>query len=177
MKQTIILKSAVLIAVLFSIMAGSARAQRASVAENTVAIMPIIFIGEGNEIKMEEMRYRLQHIAHQFLVKDAIELKFQDPEVTNSLLLKNGVTKENFRQFTPQELADLLAVEYIVLGSVTEESGTIVSHHHEEVRGRRNNEWNNRNRQTRNGSSTTSQQINTTVELGIYNDNGQKSYP
>ena len=173
----------VAIAMLFSI---GAKAQvsagsRKPEAENRAAILPLIFIGEGNEVRMEEMKYRLQHIAHDFLRKDAVELRFQDPEETNAILLKNGVNETNFRQFLPKELAAILGVEYILMGSVTEENGSIHSNHHEEIRtrgpnGKSYHYGERRGRETLNGSSNTTQEINTTVELGIYNDKGEKIF-
>ena len=61
---------------------------RSTTAENKVAILPITYVGEGNDIKLDEMRYRLQNIAHDYLRSDAMELKFQDPAETNALLRK-----------------------------------------------------------------------------------------
>lgn len=170
--------------VLFAMLSLVARSQsntRKTNAENRVAILPINYIGDGNEVKMDEMRYRLQGLAHQFLRKEAVELKFQDPAETNAMLLKHGVTEQNIRQFLPAELADYLQVEYVLTGTVTEEFGSVITHHNNEVR--RNTRANNypydrrvRVRETRTGSSTSTQSINTMIELNIYNDRGEKIF-
>ncbi|MBL7741601.1 MAG: hypothetical protein JNK14_20450 [Chitinophagaceae bacterium] len=153
---------------------------RTASAENKVAILPITYIGEGNEVKLEQMRYSLQNIAHRCLQEGAFELKFQDPAETNALLLRNGVRESNFREFTPKELAEILQVEYVLIGMVSQETEAILTvsnsrrsfntreyydrHHH--VRNERNSSSNTR----------TSQDVNTTVDLVIYNDKGEKIY-
>ncbi|MEB2776692.1 hypothetical protein SYJ56_15310 [Algoriphagus sp. D3-2-R+10] len=42
---------------------------------------------------------------------------FQDPITTNAKLKKFGVTFENFDEFTPNELADILEVHAIIMGT------------------------------------------------------------
>jgi hypothetical protein len=148
--------------------------RRAS-AENKVAILPITYIGQGNDIRLDQMRYSLQNIAHRYLQEEAIELKFQDPAETNALLLRSGVRESNFRQFTPKELADILQVEYVLIGMVSQETEGIITvsnssrssttrdyHHHRGTRNERHSSTNTRTRED----------VNTTVDLVIYNDKG-----
>ena len=47
---------------------------RPTPAENKVAILPMTYIGDGNEVRQYEMRYRLQSIAYQYL-RDAAQGK------------------------------------------------------------------------------------------------------
>jgi hypothetical protein len=169
--------------VILIVMSVGAKAQtqavtRTAAAENKVAILPITYIGEGNDIKLEQMRYSLQNIAHRCLQEGAIELKFQDPAETNALLLRNGVKESNFREFTPKELAEILQVEYVLIGMVSQETEGLITvsnssrsftskeYHNNRVRNERNNSTNTR----------TSQDVNTTVDLVIYNDKGDKIY-
>lgn len=42
---------------------------------------------------------------------------FQDPITTNAKLKKFGVTSENFEEYTPDELADILGVDAIIMGT------------------------------------------------------------
>ncbi len=68
--------------------------------EKTVAVLPIFYIGEGNENKTDGMKYKLQQQAYTYLRKEARELKYQEPSETNALLLKNGVDDNTFRKYT-----------------------------------------------------------------------------
>src|ERR1043165_7684476 len=86
---------ALLIAASLATKAQTQAVLRTTAAENKVAILPITYVAEGNDIKLDEMRYRLQNIAHDYLRSDAMELKFQDPAETNALLRKNGVNESN----------------------------------------------------------------------------------
>jgi len=139
-------------------------------AENKVAILPITYIGDGNPVRMEEMRYRLQHIAYLCLKESATELKFQDPAETNALLLRNGVNESNFREFTPKELADILKVEYVLAGMVSQESTGTATVSHSNRR-----DYNHRGRYGRQttGHTKTMEELNTNIDLDIYNDKGE----
>jgi len=148
---------------------------RAQHAENKVAILPIVYVGEGSNVKMEEMRYRLQNMAYIFLQENAIELKFQSPAETNALLLKKGINESNFREFTPKELATILEVEYVLTGMVNQETigvhtvGNRVNHYSNDYKG--NNRGNNRRHTTEN--IKTREDISTSIDLSIYNDKGE----
>jgi hypothetical protein len=90
------------------------------------------------------------------------------------------VKESNFREFTPKELAEILQVEYVLIGMVSQETGAILTvsntrrsfntkeygddHHH--VRVEKHSSANTR----------TTQQIITIVDLAIYNDSGEKIY-
>jgi hypothetical protein len=151
---------------------------RMAAAENKVAILPITYIGEGNNIKLEQMRYNLQNIAHRCLQEDAIELKFQDPAETNALLLRNGVKESNFREFTPKELAEILQVEYVLIGMVSQETEAIMTVSNSSRSFTTREYHHNRDRQERNTSvnTRTRPDINTTVDLVVYNDKGEKIF-
>lgn len=165
---------------------------RAVAAENRVAILPMTYIGEGSDNKMEQMRYSLQNIAHRYLQEEAIELRFQDPAETNALLLKNGIDESNFREFTPKELAAILKVEYVLIGIVSQEVEGILTvsntsnsysynrrgNHHNRGHHHRGGYHHNRGRHEKNSSVhiRTRQDVNTTVDLVIYNDKGEEIF-
>lgn len=148
-------------------------AMRPLAAENKVAILPINYAGEGNDRKHFEMRYRLQHIAFEYLKGEAMELKFQDPAETNAQLLKRGIHESNIREFTPKELAAILQVEYVLTGMVTQDftGESSVSHSHRREHYRRGREHRETNRYSR-----TVLQLNTSIGLDVYNDNGENIY-
>jgi len=146
---------------------------RAAHAQNKVAILPIIYVGEGSAVKMEEMRYRLQNMAYIFLQETAIELKFQSPAETNALLLKKGINESNIREFTPKELATILEVEYVLTGMVSQDAmgvhsvGNTVNHYSN------SNKGNNNHRRHTTQRFQTRQDISTSIDLSIYNDKGE----
>lgn len=54
-----------------------------------------------------------------FLKRDKrgdLTVQVQDPHTTNATLIKAGVTKENFEQYTPADLAKILGVDAIIMG-------------------------------------------------------------
>lgn len=146
---------------------------RLPVAENRVAILPITYISEGNDTRMDEMRYRLQTIAYQYLRSDALELRFQDPAETNALLLKNGITESNFRRFSPAELAAILKVEYVVTGMVSQDYAGESTYRRSEGR---NYHRKGKFRRETNGYSRTRQELSTHIGFDIYNDRGENVY-
>src|SRR5688572_27416239 len=100
----------------------SKKAQEVAISsKNRVAIMPMIYIGDGNDERSEEMRFILQDIAVSYMSRSAAELKFVDGAELNALLYKNGIDEETIREYTPAELAELLHVEYIIMGSVLQD--------------------------------------------------------
>ncbi|MFC6996525.1 hypothetical protein [Rufibacter roseus] len=49
--------------------------------------------------------------------KDDYFVNFQDANTTNAILLKNNVTAETIKSFTPAELAKLLGVDGVIMGT------------------------------------------------------------
>lgn len=144
-----------------------------------VAVIPMIYIGDDNETRMDDMRFYLQDIAISCLGKSAAELKFLDANEINAILLKNGISDFNIRQYTPKELADILHVEYIIMGSVVQDLGKTVTAFHSNNNRRQKIEHRYRETRLRGhnhrcGSSVTTQNIETRVTLSIYNETGEK---
>jgi hypothetical protein len=170
--------------------------QSAIKSRHKVAIMPIIYIGDDNDDRSEEMRFVLQDIAVSYMSGSAAELKFMDAAEINAILYKNGIDEETIREYTPKELAELLHVEYVIMGSVLQDKGSIVTTTNQhstrrevvEHHGRYDRyEWYdrhgrhesgravvNRNHNTR--STVTRQNIETHVSITIYNEEGERIY-
>lgn len=151
------------------------------IARNKVAVLPLGYIADGNDSKMENMPFLLQEMTIEFLSRSASELKFMDAVEMNALLLKTGVNESNIREYTPKELAGLLHVEYLIMGSVMQDRGKIVTvnHNHTEGRKRVDRNWDGykiKQRSESHGTSVTGQQIENQVSLSIYNNGGEKIY-
>lgn len=59
--------------------------------------------------------------------RSAAELKFMDVAEINALLYKKGINEQTIRGYTPKELADVLNVEYVIIGSVLQDKGSLVT--------------------------------------------------
>ena len=149
-----------------------------------VAVMPLVYLGDGSEGREEEMRYQLQDIVVSYMSKNAAELKFMDAAEINALLYKKGIGTDNIRQYTPRELAGLLNVEYLIMGSVIQDPGNIVTtensyntrRHTVQHRGRYNERPRITGRSFYTGNTVTRQHIKTQVSISIYNETGDKIY-
>jgi hypothetical protein len=107
-----------------------------------------------------------------------MELKFQSPAETNALLLKNGVTAENFRKFTPKELSTFLGVEYIITGLVNQQVKGLITNRSTNQRFSERDDKDGRRRDEEQRSSQTrsSQDVSTNIDLSIYNDKGEEIF-
>lgn len=149
-----------------------------------VAVLPLVYLGDGSEDREEEMRYQLQDIVVNYMSRSAAELKFVDAAEINALLYKKGISPDNVRQYTPRELARLLNVEYVIMGSVIQDPGNIVTiensynSHRQTVerRGRYGDRPRITGRSFHTGNTVTRQHIKTQVSISIYNETGDRLY-
>ena len=147
---------------------------RTTNAENKVAILPMTYIADGSDVRTNEMPYHLQNLAYQYLSEDVFELKFQDPAQTNAILFKRGIRGTEIRKYTPKELAEILQVEYVIVGLVNQESlgMTTFSNSKKEFNHRH---WG-KHEKEKHVRTRTTEQMSTTIDLDIYNDQGEKIF-
>lgn len=86
---------------------------------NKVAILPFKYIIDRLDAG-EEMTYKVQTEAYSFLKKHIGMLELQDPNTTNALLIKAGVNSSNIRGYTMGEICNMLGVEFVLQGTVTQ---------------------------------------------------------
>ena len=127
------------------------------------------------------MRSYLQEITISFLAKSAAELKFIDAAEINALLLQHEIDDSNIAQYTPTDLAKLLQVEYVIIGSVMQDKGKLVTqvnnnNNRKETIKRNGNEIKVKGNNNSHATETTTQEIETNVTLSIYSETGQKIY-
>jgi len=149
-----------------------AQANQSPDTARKLAILPMQFIAEGNPVRLEEMRYRLQNIAYLYLKDKVQAFAIQDPNETNALLLKNGIKESNFRAYSPKEIAEILHVGYVLTGMVTQESTGSVSMRNTS---RRDYERKGKQRETQERIKTN-EELNTHIDLGLYNNKGEVLY-
>jgi len=149
---------------------------------NKVAVMPFGYINSQQESNAE-MGYKVQEECYTYLSNKAATLSIQDPSTTNALLGKAGVTPENVRSFTMQEMCNILGVEYLVRGTITTNLTSTTSS------GSATYDQKNKSSSTdKSGSSgskssgtvyssgSSSQNFQTAVLMEVYTDDGKKVF-
>ncbi len=139
---------------------------------NLVAVLPFDYMNSGGS-RDDKMGLKVQSDCYTFLRKKAKNFDIQDPKTTNALLVKSGIEVDNLIGLTPQEMANLLGVEYVVYGAVTINQTSVSSYSA--------NTYSSKDKGSRFtasnlGTSTSSANFNTNVDLRIYNDQGQSIY-
>ncbi len=89
---------------------------------NKIAILPFTFLMD-NLPGADAVGFKAQEDTYSFLSQHAAGYTLLDPRTTNALLSKAGVTKDKMMNFTMKEICDVLGVEYVIDGSVTQTKG------------------------------------------------------
>ena len=143
---------------------------------NRVAVLPFKFIADRQSTD-EEMGYKVQEETFSYLSKHAGVYKLVDPATTNATLLKAGVTPATVRQFTPADICNILGVEYIVGGTITQNTGTATTSQYNNANVKTNTNpktgSSNNAKVNSSSSSTTTQNYKTSVTMNVYNDKGE----
>lgn len=135
---------------------------------NKVAILPFGYI-KNSQSASDEMSLKAQNDTYMLLNKHAGGLTVIDPRTTNALLAKAGISRANITGYTMEEIANVLGVEFIVDGTITQNlaSNTTTSSYSGNSKGdkddkkRSNYEY---------GSTVNRSNYETSVALNIYTD-------
>jgi hypothetical protein len=93
---------------------------------NKIAVLPFVYLIDKRDAG-DEMSYKVQTECYSFLNNHIGELTLQDPVTTNALMIKAGITFQNIRGFTMGEICNILGVEYIVTGTITQNRSSVSS--------------------------------------------------
>ncbi|MCH5596575.1 hypothetical protein [Niabella ginsengisoli] len=66
------------------------------------------------------MSYKAQNTAYMLLSKHSGEFTVVDPRTTNAILAKAGISRSNMMSYTMDEICNILGVEYVVDGTITQ---------------------------------------------------------
>jgi hypothetical protein len=94
---------------------------------NIIAILPFGYLID-KQMAGDEMSYKVQNECYSFLNNHIGELILQDPITTNALLIKAGINFETIRGFTMGEICNILGVEFIVSGLITQNRASVSSY-------------------------------------------------
>lgn len=89
---------------------------------NKIAILPFTYLLD-NQPGTDAVGYKAQEDTYGFLSQHAAGYTLLDPRTTNSLLNKAGVTRDKIMNFSMKEICDILDVEYVIDGVVTQTKG------------------------------------------------------
>ncbi|KQB98826.1 hypothetical protein [Pedobacter sp. Hv1] len=93
---------------------------------NKIAILPFHFLID-HQAGAEEVGYKAQQDTYAFLSQHSAGYTILNPMTTNALLIKAGVTKDKMMGFTMDEICNILGVEYVIDGTITQNKGVQTS--------------------------------------------------
>ncbi|MFN5133673.1 MAG: hypothetical protein ACK5DG_00045 [Chitinophagaceae bacterium] len=83
-----------------------------------VAVLPFRYMSGKGPGNWQDMSYRIQQEAQLLASQSFVRYELQPAAITNSILLKKGISAEQLRAYTMDELCSILGVGYIITGEV-----------------------------------------------------------
>ena len=143
---------------------------------NKIAILPFGYLMDNRQ-GAEEVGYRAQQDCYAYLAKHSAGYTILDPRTTNALLAKAGATRDKLIGFTMQEICDILGVEYIIEGTVTQTKGYQTSYTGDNASTTVKRDDDRRRYSSYSSSSSyAAQNYDVSVSLQIYMDNNVSVY-
>jgi hypothetical protein len=158
--------------------AASLTTTTAAERKNKVAILPIIMIRDGQNTS-EEITFKIQNEVYNYMSSHTAGKTILDPRTTNAILAKAGINRETVRNYTMDELGDIVGAEYLVEGLVTldQENQTSTSNTQYNTTTKNDPKKNNTDyNTTKTSTSTTEQNYSTRFNLSIYDDKGNSVF-
>lgn len=152
---------------------------------NIIAILPFSYLIDKKDAG-QEMTYKVQNEVFNIMNAHSGYMTVQPTSTTNALLLKAGITGENVRSFTMGEICNLLGVEYVIQGTITQDLTSVSNTGGTSTSVKGGVSSTNRNIGTVNtsgtgytgsvhssSSSVSTQNYSTNVTMSIYTDKGE----
>jgi TolB-like protein len=152
---------------------------------NKIAVLPFEFISNDPGMSPESMRTLTQSTTSNLVRDEYRTLTLQDPMTTNAILGKNNINHQNMANYTPDELAGILGVEYVIYGTVniTNKGASTYGSAGTTYKEKENNTYNSNSSSTNtkgsafsSSNSTTTINYDTTVDFRMFNDRGDNLY-
>ena len=143
-----------------------------------LVVLPFTMISNESSLTTDAMGEEIQHTTINSFMVNTRGLTILDPMTTNALLLKNNLSANTIKAKLPQEVAKLLGVEFVVYGTANINyegtmtfGSTSTTYKDKDKRGSKDREKS--GKEFSSSRSSTSDNYDTTIELSIYNDQGQ----
>lgn len=152
---------------------------------NVIAVLPFEFISNDPGMASESMSKLVQNTTANIVRDEYRTLTLQDPVTTNALLVKNNVSQSNITSFTPDEIANVLGVEFIVFGtlSITNKGTSTFGSSGTSFKEKGTNSYSNDKSSSSSkggifstSSSSTTIEYDTTVDFRLFNNRGDNLY-
>lgn len=145
---------------------------------NKIAIIPFTFLMD-NQPGADAIGMKAQQDAYALLNQHSAGYTILDPRSTNAALVQAGATRDKMIGFTMKNLCDILGVEYIIDGTVTQNKGyqTSYTSTSDDTKVKRGDD--NKVKGVSNYGSSSSdavQRFDVSVSLQIYMDNNASIY-
>lgn len=142
--------------------------------KNKVAILPFVYTDHytKHEKGNKSVETQMNCAADIKAVND--ELSIQNIDSTNAILMRNGINWENVRHYVPAEIAAMLNVEFIVLGTVDVEP--VGKKNTKEKEFGTENQTLETPKGRREGAAITEKKFETIVDVNIYDILGETVY-
>lgn len=150
---------------------------KASTAGNLLAVIPFEVFSNEPGLTTDAMRREIQQSCIDALKSRGLSFQIQDARTTNAALSKAGIAYADIANHTPDDLAKLLSVDYVVLGVYDIENKGSMSYG-SGVATYNDKKQENKSKGTvvQSNNSYTSTNYDTKVQLSIYDSNGRQLF-
>ncbi len=135
---------------------------------NKVAILPFGYT-KNSQSASDDMSYKAQNDTYAFLSKHAGALTIVEPRTTNALLTKAGVNRTNLMGYTMEEICNILGVEFVVDGTITQNLASNTSNTSYSTNSKDDKKDGKRNTYEY-GSTVNRSNFETSVSINVYTD-------
>nr|WP_068890576.1 hypothetical protein [Pedobacter panaciterrae] len=145
---------------------------------NKIAVLPFTYLMD-NQPGADAIGLKAQEDTYGFLSQHSAGYTILDPRTTNATLAKAGVTRDKMMNFTMKEICDILGVEYVVDGVVTQNKGyqTSSSSENSNTKVKRDGDKDVKGVSSYGSTSSNAvQRYDVAVSLHIYMDNNASIY-
>ena len=144
---------------------------------NKIAVLPFAFLMD-RQSGAQEVGIKAQEDTYAFLSKHAAGYTILDIRSTNASLIKAGVTRDKMMGFTMKEICDILGVEYVVDGTITQNKGyeTSSTYGNTNTDVKRKSDDKVKVSSSDYSNSNSVQRYDVSVSLNIYMDNNASIY-
>jgi hypothetical protein len=145
---------------------------------NKIAILPFHFLMD-NQAGAVEVGLKAQQDTYSFLSQHAAGYTLLEPRNTNAVLAQAGITGENLTSHTMKEICDILGVEYVIEGTVTQNKAaeTTSGYSNSDTKIKKNDGKDMVGAKSSNSNySSTVQRFSIAVSLNIYMDTNANIY-
>lgn len=149
--------------------------------KNKIAVLPFTIVSNNTALTTEGMMEEVQNATASSIRKNTSQVMLQDPTETNAILYENNIGETEASKMRPAELAQLLGVEFIVIGTAKIDytgsntyGSTSTTYKDKEDKDRKSSRSS--GKESTFSSSSSTENYSTNINLKIFNDQGSSIY-